>query len=160
MPEPVRPSHLSEYAEKTLAALAAAGLVMRSPWEVPSACCTISITGPPMMSMPGGPRRRSPEDRERVLATVEAALRPLGEVRTRKWGEVVSLELKKEGKTVFSFQIASRSAQLQPPTTLPWSDVALDSLPDLVASKMVALGRARRSPGLPGHLHRLSCGSR
>lgn len=32
-----------------------------------------------------------------------------------------------------------RSAQLQPPTTLPWSNVALDSLPDLVASKMVAL---------------------
>ncbi len=68
MPDPVRPSNLSEHAERTLAALAGAG-----------------------------------------------------------------------GKTVFSFQIASRSAQLQPTTTLPWSDVALDRLPDLVASKMVAL---------------------
>lgn len=139
MPEPVRPSHLSEYAEKTLAALAAAGLGH-----------AISVGGALGLLhyldyrathdvdawwTPTAP----PEDRERVLATVEAALRPWGEVRSRKWGEVVSLELKKEGKTVFSFQIASRSAQLQPPTTLPWSDVALDSLPDLVASKMVAL---------------------
>ena len=80
-----------------------------------------------------------PEDQARVLTTVEAALQPFGEVRTRRWGDVVSLELKKEGKTVFSFQIASRSARLLPPTRLPWSDVALDSLPDLVASKMVAL---------------------
>jgi hypothetical protein len=30
-------------------------------------------------------------------------------------------------------------AQIEPTTTLPWVDVALDSLPDLVASKMVAL---------------------
>lgn len=28
---------------------------------------------------------------------------------------------------------------LEPPTTLPWIDVALDRLPDLIASKMVAL---------------------
>src|SRR3954467_1655715 len=103
MPEPARPSHLSENVDA---------------WWTPATL---------------------PEDRERVLAILEAALQPYGEVRARKWGEVVSLELRKSGKTVFSFQIASRSAQLQPPTTLPWSDVALDSLPDLVASKMVAL---------------------
>lgn len=42
-------------------------------------------------------------------------------------------------KTIFSFQVAVRSAQLVPTTILPWADVALDSLPDLVASKMVAL---------------------
>src|SRR5947199_2609495 len=139
MPEPVRPSHLSEYAEKTLAALAATGLGhaisvggalgllhyldYRTTHDVDAWWTSAAFT----------------EDRERVLATIEAALQPFGEVRARKGGEVVSLELKKGGKTVFSFQIASRSAQLQPPTTLPWSDVALDSLPDLVASKMVAL---------------------
>ncbi len=139
MPEPVRPSHLSEYAEKTLAALAAAGLGhaisvggalgllhyldYRTTHDVDAWWAPATLT----------------EDRERVLATIEAALQPFGEVRARKWGEVVSLELKKDGKTVFSFQIASRSAQLQPPTSLPWSDVSLDSLPDLVASKMVAL---------------------
>ena len=43
------------------------------------------------------------------------------------------------GKTVFSFQIAERSAQLEPTSTLTWADVSLDSLNDLVASKMVAL---------------------
>ena len=38
-----------------------------------------------------------------------------------------------------TFQIASRSAQLEPSGTVPWTDVSLDSLTDLVASKMVAL---------------------
>jgi predicted nucleotidyltransferase component of viral defense system len=47
--------------------------------------------------------------------------------------------LQVEGKVVFSFQVAIRSAQIEPTTTLPWADVSLDSLPDLVASKMVAL---------------------
>jgi predicted nucleotidyltransferase len=42
-------------------------------------------------------------------------------------------------RKVFSFQIAQRSAQLEPPSITPWIDVPLDSFPDLVASKMVAL---------------------
>lgn len=42
-------------------------------------------------------------------------------------------------RKVFSFQIAHRSAQLKPSRTIPWVAVKLDSLPDLVASKMVAL---------------------
>jgi hypothetical protein len=79
-----------------------------------------------------------PEDRERVLAILEAALQPYGEVRARKWGEVVSLELRKSGKTVFSFQIASRRST-------PAADhSALERRrarqpADLIASKMVAL---------------------
>lgn len=40
---------------------------------------------------------------------------------------------------VFSFQIAHRSAQLQPSTPLPWANSLLDSFDDLIASKMVAL---------------------
>jgi hypothetical protein len=52
---------------------------------------------------------------------------------------VTSLDLAIAGKTVFSFQVAVRSAQIEPTTTLPWVDVALDSLPDLIASKMTAL---------------------
>jgi hypothetical protein len=52
---------------------------------------------------------------------------------------VVSLELKVGEKVVFSFQIADRSAQIEPSTLLPWVDVDLDSFVDLVASKMVAL---------------------
>lgn len=62
-----------------------------------------------------------------------------GEVRTRAWGEVVSVELLREGRAVFSFQVAHRSAQLVPSTPSPWAGVPMDSLADLVASKMVAL---------------------
>lgn len=81
----------------------------------------------------------SPEDRARVVAVLEAALRPYGEVRTRAWGEVVSVELTEEGKVLFTFQIAERAAQLHPSQPARWVDVLLDSLPDLIASKMVAL---------------------
>jgi len=136
---PTRPSHLSEYAEKALDAIAAHGLGhaisvggalgllhyldYRSThdvdaWWIPSATA---------------------DDRRRVLHVIETALRPYGEIKTRRWGEVESLELKVGGKTVFSFQVAMRSVQLEPPTTLGWTDVSLDTLPDLIASKMVAL---------------------
>ena len=139
MPEPRRPHQLSDYAARTLQALAdqdlghkislggALGLLhyldYRSThdvdaWWAPSA---------------------TEEDRKRVLATIEAALQPFGEIGTRSWGEVVSVELKIAGKKVFSFQIASRSAQLTAPERLPWADVSLDSLTDLIASKMTAL---------------------
>ncbi|HEY6322147.1 MAG TPA: nucleotidyl transferase AbiEii/AbiGii toxin family protein [Thermoanaerobaculia bacterium] len=139
MPTPTRPSQLSPYAEGVLRALAGAGLGQKislggalglqhyceyrvtsdiDAWWEPSA------TG---------------EERELVLRVVEQAMRPFGSTRLRRWGEVSSVELLVEGKVVFSFQVAIRSAQLEPTTTLPWVNVALDSLPDLVASKMVAL---------------------
>lgn len=74
-----------------------------------------------------------------MLQVIKDALQASGDIRTRQWGEVVSIELIVAGKTVFSFQIADRSAQLEPSSTLSWTDVSIDSLPDLVASKMVAL---------------------
>jgi hypothetical protein len=79
------------------------------------------------------------EDRQRVIHTLEATLRSWGQVKTRAWGDVVSVELVREGKTSFSFQIAQRSAQLEPSGLLPWAKMGLDSFSDLVASKMVAL---------------------
>ncbi|MFN2227797.1 MAG: nucleotidyl transferase AbiEii/AbiGii toxin family protein [Anaerolineae bacterium] len=79
------------------------------------------------------------EEREQVLSTIRDTLRPFGEVQVRQWGDVVSVELAQEGRRAFSFQIANRSAQLRPPNEAPWTDVLLDSFPDLVASKMVAL---------------------
>ena len=78
-------------------------------------------------------------DRRQVLQVLEGALRVAGEVKTRAWGDVASVELVLAGKTVFSFQIAGRSAQLEPSRPAPWIGVPLDSLADLVASKMVAL---------------------
>ena len=58
---------------------------------------------------------------------------------TGRWGDVVSIELSQANKTVFSFQIAQRTAQLQPADSAIWIDVLLDSFSDLIASKMVAL---------------------
>ncbi|MDP6779083.1 MAG: nucleotidyl transferase AbiEii/AbiGii toxin family protein [Candidatus Latescibacteria bacterium] len=78
----------------------------------------------------------SAEDRCRVMQTVADALSRFGPARTREWGDVVSIELQDGGRTTFSFQIAHRSALLEPPTTAPWIDIPLDSLADLVASKM------------------------
>ena len=71
-----------------------------------------------------------------VVAQVLAAH---SEVRQRKWGDVVSLELSLDSRTVFSFQIAERSAQLKDTVSAGWTNVQLDSLDDLIASKMVAL---------------------
>jgi hypothetical protein len=80
-----------------------------------------------------------PDARREVVETIRETLTTFGEVRTRAWGDVVSVELRRDGRTVFSFQIASRSARLAPSLEAPWVAVLLDDLPDLVASKMVAL---------------------
>lgn len=80
------------------------------------------------------------EERQQIVHTLEAALRAFGQVRTRSWGDVVSVELGQGGQTVFSFQIARRSAQIQPPQPGPWpGGILVDSFADLVASKMTAL---------------------
>lgn len=79
------------------------------------------------------------EEKEKVLASVEKTLASSGQVSRRSWGDVVSIELQSGSGPSFSFQIARRSARLQPPSPAPWVDVLLDALPDLLASKMVAL---------------------
>jgi hypothetical protein len=79
------------------------------------------------------------EEREQVLRTVQAALEPFGQVHKRVWGDVTTIELTQDVRTVFSFQIAARSAQLQSSERLAWVAVLVDSFPDLVSSKMVAL---------------------
>lgn len=81
----------------------------------------------------------SPEDRARTVGAIESALRPFGGVRTRSWGDVASVELSTGGKVSFSFQIARRSARLEPGKASAWRDVAVDGFPDLLASKMEAL---------------------
>lgn len=136
---PRRPTNLSEYAKLCLDALSAAGLGDRvsiggalgllhyldyrtthdvDAWWVPTA------TG---------------DERQATIQVIEETLRPFGKVRIRTWGDVTSIELARHDNLVFSFQIAGRSAQLHPSGALPWADVLLDSFPDLVASKMVAL---------------------
>lgn len=79
------------------------------------------------------------EERRKVVALLEETLASLGAVKTRAWGDVVSVEVRREGRTIFSFQVAYRSAQLEPSVASMWGGVLLDSFSDLVASKMVAL---------------------
>jgi predicted nucleotidyltransferase component of viral defense system len=79
------------------------------------------------------------ENQRQVIRVIEATLGVSGKVKTRAWGDVVSVELLREERTVFSFQIARRSAQLEPSAPAPWTAVQLDSFPDLLASKMVAV---------------------
>lgn len=81
----------------------------------------------------------TPSVRTEVIRVLETMLASYGQIKTRTWGDVVSVELVVEGQVVFSFQIAARNVQLEPLVKLPWTDVWLDSLSDLVASKMAAL---------------------
>lgn len=77
--------------------------------------------------------------KQEVINAIENTLAAFGEVHVRAWGDVMSVELVLAGKTAFTFQIAARSARLEDPVPAGWIDVPLDSLADLVASKMVAL---------------------
>lgn len=78
-------------------------------------------------------------DKESVISLIKITLENYGTAIVRRFGDVVSLDLRQENKVVFNFQIASRSALLRQPIESPWSPVTLDSFDDLVASKMTAL---------------------
>ena len=74
-----------------------------------------------------------------VIQVVRDALAGFGQVQQRQHGDVVSIELTREGKTVFSFQVARRSALLTETIASPWPPIRMDSLEDLLAAKMGAL---------------------
>lgn len=57
----------------------------------------------------------------------------------REWGETVSFELSDEGRKVFSFQVAVRSVELEPPRPSSWEPILVESLADNVGSKMNAV---------------------
>lgn len=138
-PQPQRPTHLPEYSEACLQALVehnladkislggALGLLhyldYRATHDVDAWWSTTAVA----------------REQRRVIEVIETVLGAFGPIRTRSWGDVVSIELQREGRTVFSFQIARRSAQLEPSAPAPWTRVLLDSFADLVAGKMVAL---------------------
>ena len=140
MDQPQRPGQVSEYAQACLNALSSSAYGQR-----------ISLGGAFGLAHYFEYRTTydvdawwiepvSHEERQHIVQILEGALRSFGEVRTRAWGDVVSVELRQQGKTVFSFQIARRSAQLQAPVPSPWpGGIRVDSFDDLVASKMAAL---------------------
>jgi hypothetical protein len=137
--EPQRPTHLSHYATTCLQALSARGLGAK-----------ISVGGalgllhyldyrPTHDVDAWWEQSTTAEEQQQVIRVIENALQPLGDVQKRTWGDVTSIELVAGNSKVFSFQIAQRSAQLRPSQPAPWTEILLDSFPDLIASKMVAL---------------------
>ena len=137
--QPQQPSHLSPYARVCLDALVKAGLAVH-----------ISLGGALGLFHYLDYRLTydidawwteplSEHTRQAILQAIESSLAPFGGTRIRSWGDVVSVELTQLDKTIFSFQIASRTVRLEEPNSAGWIDVPLDSLADLVASKMVAL---------------------
>lgn len=137
--QPQQPSHLSPYARACLDALVKANLADRislggglglfhyldyRPTHDVDAWWSESLTE---------------AQKQAVVQALETSLSNFGRVRVRAWGDVVSVELSQDGKTVFSFQIAARTLRLEEPISAGWIDVPLDSLADLVASKMNAL---------------------
>lgn len=137
--QPHRPAHLSEHAVACLQALAAAGL-----GEAISLGGALGLLHyldyrPTHDVDAWWDAAATAEARQRVIQVIEATLRTFGPVKTRAWGDVVSVELLEESRVIFSFQIARRPAQLEPSEPAPWVPVLLDSFPDLVASKLVAL---------------------
>jgi len=122
---PQRPKHITKYAEACLKALGLSYYLDYRPthdvdaWWLPSA---------------------REDDRRKVVALLEETLSRNGTVRIRSWGDVISVELVIRRKVVFSFQIASRSAQLEDPQAAPWPPgMLVDSFRELLAAKMVAL---------------------
>jgi hypothetical protein len=138
--QPRKPANASPYARLCLEAIAAAGLGS-----------AISIGGAFGLSHYLEYRTThdldawwtdgaTPDIRRRVVSAIEEAFRREGTARNRSWGEVTSIELVRGGSVVFGFQVAGRSALLQAPREGPWpGGILIDSLDDLVASKMVAL---------------------
>lgn len=137
--QPQRPKHIPKYAEACLQTLAASNLGRTiSVGDAFGLVHYLDYRSTHDVDAWWAPTATA-EDRRRVIDVLKAALEPFGEIKTRAWGDVVSVELVQEGKTVFSFQIARRSAQLEPSSLAEWTSVLLDSFPDLLASKMVAL---------------------
>jgi predicted nucleotidyltransferase component of viral defense system len=81
----------------------------------------------------------SEAEKHLVIETVRTVLENKGAVKIRSWGDVVSIEMESKGRVTFSFQIAGRTVRLKETRKAAWDDLAVDSLEDLVASKMTAL---------------------
>lgn len=78
-------------------------------------------------------------EKQEVIKIIRQVLASKGNVQIRSWGDVVSIELKKTERVVFSFQIARRSARLSESRKAAWAEIWVDSWEDLIASKMTAL---------------------
>jgi hypothetical protein len=134
-----RPSHISPYAVACLEALAAQGLGDAIVLGGALGLLHYLDYRTTADADAWWTEAATPERQREVVDVLTATLAQHGQVRMRAWGDVTSVELQEDGRTVFSFQIARRSAQLAPAQPISWTGVLLDSFADLVGSKMVAL---------------------
>lgn len=137
--QPQRPTHLPDYSEACLQALVVHDLADKISLGGALGLLHYLDYRPTHDVDAWWSMAATADDQKRVIEVIETALRAFGSIKTRSWGDVVSIELQREGKTVFSFEIARRSAQLEASAPAPWTPVLLDSFADLVASKLVAL---------------------
>lgn len=82
------------------------------------------------------------EHRQAVIDCIQGVLQEHGQVRTRVWGQVNSIELTPAQATAvqFSFQIAPSASHLSQCLAVPWPQgLWVESFADLLAGKMVAL---------------------
>lgn len=61
------------------------------------------------------------------------------ELRERRFGDTLSFELCRDDNKAFSFQIALRSVEIEPPVASAWPPLLIETLRDNVGSKMNAL---------------------
>lgn len=101
--------------------------------------------------------------RERAQPAVESRIREVmqrvavsegSEYGERRFGETLSFELLRNGRKYFSFQIAVRSVELEPPVPSPWPPILLETLSDNIGAKMNALV-GRGSPRDFTDIHRV-----
>lgn len=84
------------------------------------------------------------EAREDSRAAIESVLQSVArehglELSRRVQSSYQSWDLKRQGKTVFAFQIAQKIRRLEPSVASPWGYLRLESLRENVANKMSAL---------------------
>jgi len=84
--------------------------------------------------------RATPTAERAILAVMQQVAAEVGcTVRERRFGETLSIELVRQGRRTFSFQIAVRSVELAPPVVSAWPPILIETLQDNVGSKMNAL---------------------
>jgi hypothetical protein len=84
--------------------------------------------------------RATPAAEKAILTVMRKVAAEKGfTVRERRFGETLSIELLSGGRKHFSFQIATRSVELQHPVDSPWPPILIETFADTAGSKMNAL---------------------
>jgi hypothetical protein len=84
--------------------------------------------------------RRDSDALEAARAAFAGAARQFGySVHERSWGETISIEAFDDDRKVFSFQVATRSVEIEPPVASPWGRIPIETLNENMGAKMNAL---------------------